>query len=158
MLSRAVGKQDQETVDKIMGNLIAMDLILGIMITAAGMIFTRQILTLSGAEGEILNNAEHYLRIIFAGGLFVNFAQSSNMIMRGEGILKQAMVFSAGGGPFLVYQGCRPREPGCTAFPDFVQRLCFAGLFHHGDHADAVPGEGRSIKSWSKRYRACSSV
>lgn len=96
VLSRAVGKQDQETVDKIMGNLIAMNLILGLIITAAGMIFTRQILTLSGAEGEILSNAERYLRIIFAGSLFVNFAQSSNMIMRGEGLLKQAMVFSAG--------------------------------------------------------------
>lgn len=96
ILSRAVGKKDQDTVDKIMGNLIAMNVLLGIIITAVGMIFTRQILILSGAEGEILNNAERYLRIIFAGSLFVNFAQSSNMIMRGEGLLKQAMVFSAG--------------------------------------------------------------
>nr|WP_217936994.1 MATE family efflux transporter [Enterocloster clostridioformis] len=96
VLSRAVGKKDQDTIDKIMGNLAAMNLILGIIVTAVGMIFTRQLLTLSGAEGEILNNAERYLRIIFAGSLFVNFAQSSNMIMRGEGLLKQAMVFSGG--------------------------------------------------------------
>ena len=96
VLSRAVGKKDQDTIDKIMGNLIALNLIFGIIITAVGMIFTRQLLTLSGAEGEILNNAERYLRIIFAGSLFVNYAQSSNMIMRGEGLLKKAMVFSAG--------------------------------------------------------------
>ena len=96
VLSRAVGKKDQDTIDKIMGNLIALNLIFGIIITAVGMICTRQLLALSGAEGEILNNAERYLRIIFAGSLFVNFAQSSNMIMRGEGLLKKAMVFSAG--------------------------------------------------------------
>lgn len=96
VLSRAVGKKDQSTIDKIMGNLVALNLIFGIIIIAVGMIFTRQLLTLSGAEGEILNNAERYLRIIFAGSLFVNFAQSSNMIMRGEGLLKKAMVFSAG--------------------------------------------------------------
>lgn len=96
LLSRAVGKKDQDTVDKIMGNLVALNLVFGIVIIAVGMIFTRQLLMLSGAEGEILNNAERYLRIIFAGSLFVNFAQSSNMIMRGEGLLKQAMVFSAG--------------------------------------------------------------
>lgn len=96
VLSRAVGKKDQDTVNKIMGNLIALNLILGIIITAVGMIFTRQILTLSGAEGDLLDIAERYLRIIFAGSLFVNFAQSSNMIMRGEGRLKQAMIFSAG--------------------------------------------------------------
>lgn len=96
VLSRAVGKKDQDTIDKIMGNLIALNLILGIIVTALGMIFTRQILTLSGAEGEILNHAERYLRIIFAGSLFVNYAQSSNMIMRGEGLLRKAMMFSAG--------------------------------------------------------------
>lgn len=96
VLSRAIGKKDQNTIDKIMGNLIALNLILGVIVTALGMIFTRQILTLSGAEGEFLNNAERYLRIIFAGSLFVNFAQSSNMIMRGEGLLKRAMLFSGG--------------------------------------------------------------
>lgn len=89
VLSRAVGKKDQSTIDKIMGNLVALNLIFGIIIIAVGMIFTRQLLTLSGAEGEILNNAERYLRIIFAGSLFVNFAQSSNMIMRGEDLLKK---------------------------------------------------------------------
>ena len=96
VLSRAVGKKDQGTIDKIMGNLIALNLILGVIVTGLGMIFTRPILSLSGAEGEILNNAERYLRIIFAGSLFVNFAQSSNMIMRGEGLLKHAIQNSGG--------------------------------------------------------------
>lgn len=58
------------------------------------MIFTKQILMLSGASGEILDIATRYLRIIFAGSLFVNFAQSANMIMRGEGLLKRAMLIS----------------------------------------------------------------
>ncbi len=97
VLSRAVGKKDQGTIDKIMGNLIALNLILGVIITITGMIFTRPILGFSGAEGEILNNAEEYLRIIFAGSLFVNFAQSANMIMRGEGILKKAMLITGTG-------------------------------------------------------------
>ena len=35
--------------------------------------------------------------IIFAGSLFVNFAQSANMIMRGEGILKKAMLITGTG-------------------------------------------------------------
>ena len=97
VLSRAVGKKDQETVDKIMGNLIALNLILGIIITIIGMSFTKQILTLSGAQGEILDNAERYLQIIFAGSLFVNFAQSANMVMRGEGALKKAMLIMGTG-------------------------------------------------------------
>lgn len=94
ILSRAIGKKDQETVDKIMGNLIALNLIFSITIMVLGMIFTKQILRLTGAEGEILEIASQYLRIIFAGSVFVNFAQSSNMIMRGEGVLKRAMMIS----------------------------------------------------------------
>lgn len=96
ILSRAIGKKDQDTVDKIMGNLIALNLIFSIVIIAVGMIFTRQILRLSGADGEILDIATRYLRIVFAGSLFVNFAQSANMIMRGEGVLKRAMMISGG--------------------------------------------------------------
>lgn len=96
ILSRAIGKKDQETIDKIMGNLIMLNIIFSVIITVAGMIFTRQILILSGAEGEILELAVRYLRIIFVGSLFVNFAQSANMIMRGEGLLKRAMLISGG--------------------------------------------------------------
>ena len=97
VLSRALGRKDQKTVDRILGNLIAMNLILGIVVTVAGILFTRPLLTLSGAEGAILDTAERYLRIVFAGSLFVNFAQSANMILRGEGILKKAMLITGTG-------------------------------------------------------------
>lgn len=97
VLSRAIGKKDQDTIDRIMGNLIAMNLILGVILTVAGMVFTRWLLNLSGAEGQMLDMAEGYLRIIFAGSLFVNFAQSANMLMRGEGILKKAMLIAGTG-------------------------------------------------------------
>lgn len=96
ILSRAIGKKDQATIDKIMGNLIAWNLIFSIAITVIGMVFTKQILRLSGADGEILDIATRYLRIIFVGSTFVNFAQSANMIMRGEGMLKRAMLISGG--------------------------------------------------------------
>ena len=33
-----------------------------------------------------------YLRVIFIGSLFVNFTQSANMVMRGEGLMKKAML------------------------------------------------------------------
>ncbi|MCR5278560.1 MAG: polysaccharide biosynthesis C-terminal domain-containing protein, partial [Lachnospiraceae bacterium] len=97
VLSRAIGKKDQETVDKIMGNLIALVVILSIIIMAVGLIFTRPLLMLSGAKGDILVEATRYLRIVFLGSLFVNFAQSSNMVMRGEGKLKTAMLIMGSG-------------------------------------------------------------
>lgn len=92
VLSRAIGKKDQPTIDKIMGNLIVSVILLSTVITVLGMVFTRQILRLSGAEGDILEKAVIYLRIIFVGSIFVNFAQAANMVMRGEGLLKRAMM------------------------------------------------------------------
>jgi len=97
ILSRAIGKKDQNTVDKIMGNLVAINIILGLLVTILGIIFAPNLLRLSGAEGEILASAIKYLRIIFIGSFFVNFSQSANMVMRGEGVLKKAMLIMSTG-------------------------------------------------------------
>lgn len=91
LLSRSVGKKDQDTADKIMGNLIMMIAAASLIITAAGTVFTRPLLLLSGASGEKLDLAVRYLRIVYFGSIFVNFSQSANMVMRGEGRLKCAM-------------------------------------------------------------------
>ncbi|MCR4933840.1 MAG: MATE family efflux transporter [Lachnospiraceae bacterium] len=97
VLSRAIGKKDKETVDKIMGNLISLVIILSLIIMAVGMIFTTNLLSLSGAEGSVLAEANRYLKVVFIGSLFVNFAQSANMVMRGEGKLKIAMAIMGAG-------------------------------------------------------------
>ena len=97
VLSRAIGKKDEATIGKIMGNLVAMVILLSAIITIVGMVFTRPILTLAGASGDILNYAEKYLRIVYAGSLFVNFFQSANMVIRGEGQLKKAMLIIGSG-------------------------------------------------------------
>lgn len=97
VLSRAVGRKDQGTINQIMGNLIALIVLLSLIITAAGECFTTGLLSLSGAKGNILAQAERYLKVVFIGSLFVNFAQSANMVMRGEGKLKIAMGIMAAG-------------------------------------------------------------
>lgn len=95
VLSRAIGKKDKDTVDRIMGNLISFVTLLSVIVIVVGLIFTRQLLVLSGAEGEVLEQAVRYLRVVFCGSLFVNLGQSTNMIMRGEGKLKKAMIIMA---------------------------------------------------------------
>lgn len=97
VLSRAIGARDQKSIDQVMGNLVVMNLVLSLAVTVVGVAFARPLLALTGAEGAMLDLGERYLRIIFLGSLFVNFAQSSNMIMRGEGELARAMGIMAGG-------------------------------------------------------------
>lgn len=97
VLSRAVGKKDKETINKIMGNLGFLVLLLSIIVMTIGIIFSPVFLRLSGAEGEVLSMGIIYLRTVYLGSIFVNFMQSANMVMRAEGRMATAMGIMAGG-------------------------------------------------------------
>lgn len=92
ILSRALGKGDKKTVDKIMGNLIFWVILLSLIITVGGILIAPHFLTMVGAKGEIKELGVRYLRVVLIGSLFVNFTQSANMVMRGEGLMKKAMM------------------------------------------------------------------
>ena len=92
VLSRAVGRSDQETVDSIMGNVLLLTLLFSLGTITIGLIFAPQLLTLIGAEGEMLRLGVSYLRIVYIGSVFVNFGQAANMVMRGEGRMGLAML------------------------------------------------------------------
>ncbi len=97
VLSRAIGRKDNGTVDKIMGNLSVLVLILSSISMLIGMIFAPSFLKLAGAEGVVLEMGVSYLRTIFLGSIFVNFMQGANMVMRAEGRMGIAMGIMAGG-------------------------------------------------------------
>lgn len=97
VLSRALGKRDRETIDKIMANLSFWIILFSLIITVIGLVFCEKMLALVGASGDILNYASRYLKIIFVGSIFVNFTQAANMVMRGEGLMKKAMLIMGTG-------------------------------------------------------------
>ena len=97
ILSRAIGKGDKETVDKIFGNFCYWVILFSAIITIVGLIFAPHFLDMVGAKGNIKELGVRYLRVVFFGSLFVNFAQAGNMTMRGEGVLKQSMMIMGTG-------------------------------------------------------------
>lgn len=92
ILSRALGRGDRKTVDGIMGNLIFWVILFSSAVTIFGLLFSPHFLTMIGAGEEIRALGIRYLRVIFLGSFFVNFTQSANMVMRGEGLMKKAMM------------------------------------------------------------------
>lgn len=103
LLSRAIGEGNQRTIDKVMGNLCFWVLLLSTIVTILGYLFCGQLLMIFGAKGELLDLSTRYLRIIFLGSIFVNFAQAANMVMRGEGLMKRAMlIMSLGAGINII--------------------------------------------------------
>ncbi|KNF09041.1 multidrug export protein MepA [Gottschalkia purinilytica] len=95
ILSRAIGAKNNKVIDKILGNLIISILVLSLAVTILGCLFTENLLRFSGAKGDILKLGINYLRISYIGSFFVNFSQSANMLIRGEGKMKEAMSIMA---------------------------------------------------------------
>lgn len=95
VLARALGKGDQRLVNKVMGNLIFWVLVCSAITTVGGLLLAPYFLDLVGASGEIKALGIRYLHIIFLGSVFVNFTQSANMVIRGEGLMKKAMLIMA---------------------------------------------------------------
>ena len=84
ILSRAVGRNDQKTIDAVMGNVFFLTLVLSAAVMVLGYIFAPQFLRIVGAEGEMYDFGVRYLRIVYFGSIFVNFGQASNMVLRGR--------------------------------------------------------------------------
>ena len=95
VLARALGRGDQGVVNKVMGNLIFWVLVCSAITTVGGLLLAPYFLDLVGATGEIKALGIRYLHIIFLGSVFVNFTQSANMVIRGEGLMKKAMLIMA---------------------------------------------------------------
>lgn len=70
VLSRAIGKKDMDTVNRIMGNLTFLVLLLSSISMVAGITFAPILLSLSGAEGAVLEMGVVYLRTVFLGSIF----------------------------------------------------------------------------------------
>lgn len=97
ILSRAIGRQDQKTVDSVMGNVFVLTVLMSSVVMIIGYVFAPHFLRLIGAEGEMLVLGVRYLRIVYLGSIFVNFGQASNMVLRGEGRIALAMIIMGSG-------------------------------------------------------------
>lgn len=97
VLSRAIGKNDRETIDRIIGNLTFLVMLLSSAVMLLGILFAPEFLRLSGAEGNVLRMGVSYLRTVYLGSIFVNFMQGANMVIRAEGRMRVAMGIMAAG-------------------------------------------------------------
>ncbi len=95
ILSRAIGRNDKETISKIMGNLIFLTIILSLLLMIPTIYFSDTIMALTGAGEIILDIGSRYLSVVFLGTIFLTFAYASNLCLRGMGKMKTAMILMA---------------------------------------------------------------
>ena len=69
----SIGKKDNRTAEKILGNCFSLLIIMAVMLTFIFFIFAPQMLTLFGESGKTLPYAVSYSRIYILGSIFVRY-------------------------------------------------------------------------------------
>ncbi len=95
ILSIAIGRKDQKTVDKILGNLVILIVLFSGVLSVVVYFNASWIVYFIGGRGEILALAVRYVRILSFGMIFAALGPAMNFLIRGEGRIKIAMIYLA---------------------------------------------------------------
>lgn len=87
-----MGKKDNDTAEKIMGNCFSLILIFAVALTVICFIFAPQLLRLFGASDATLPYAVSYARIYIAGSIFVLIVLGMNLFITTQGFSKISML------------------------------------------------------------------
>lgn len=92
MISIRLGQQKDQEAQEIMGNALVMMLIASTVISVAGLIYLKPIVSLLGASSDIMPYALDYSGIILIGTVFFMFGMGANNFIRAEGNPRIAML------------------------------------------------------------------
>ena len=96
MISLKLGQRDNDSALILFGNSITLNVIIGIVFGALGLLFINPILTLFGATETTIAYARDYMSIILIGNAFTHLYLGINCILRSAGHPKKAMVATIG--------------------------------------------------------------
>lgn len=91
LLSISIGKKDQETVNKLLPNLVISLCVLSGLYSIFTYFYADQIISFIGGIDEIHNLSVKYLKILLFGFIPASVGPAMNFLVRGEGKMKQAM-------------------------------------------------------------------
>lgn len=91
LVSIRMGQQNKAAAEKILGNALALLLIIAVVFTLVLTLFLDPILRLLGAEGDVLHYARDFTHIIAFGSISLYIGFGLNNIIRSEGNPRIAM-------------------------------------------------------------------
>lgn len=91
-ISIALGKNDKETAEKILGNSLLLIIILNAIFITLIYIYLDPILIAFGASEFTLPYAKDYLQIVLLGNVLISLTYNFNAMMRASGYPKKAMI------------------------------------------------------------------
>ena len=91
MLSVLLGQKNYKAANKVLGNVVSLNIIIGLIFMAVALIFIDPILYFFGASGNTLPYAKEYMKIILYGNIITHLYFGLNAAMRSSGSPKKAM-------------------------------------------------------------------
>ncbi len=91
MLSLRLGQKDYDTANHILGNVLVLNLIIGISFSAVMLLFLDPVLYFFGASEQTLPYARDFMQIILAGNVVTHMYFGLNALMRSAGHPQKSM-------------------------------------------------------------------
>ena len=91
LVSIKMGQKDEHSATHVLGNVVSLNLLLGITLTIIGLMFMDPILYFFGASADTIPYARDYMEIILYGNVITHLYLGLNNVMRSSGYPKRAM-------------------------------------------------------------------
>lgn len=86
-----LGQGNIRAAEKTLGNVVLLNIVLGIVIGAAGLAFLDPILYFFGASGQTVSYARQFMQVILAGNFITHLYLGLNELMRASGYPQKSM-------------------------------------------------------------------
>ena len=94
LVSIKFGQKSYDEANYIFGNVILLNLILGISLSIVGLVFIDPLLLFFGASNDTLPFAKDYMRIILIGNVITHLYFGLNAVLRAAGFPRMSMFFT----------------------------------------------------------------
>jgi len=91
MLSVLLGQRNYKAANKVLGNVVTLNVIIGLIFMVLALVFLDPILYFFGASENTLQYAKEYMKIILYGNIITHLYFGLNAAMRSSGSPKKAM-------------------------------------------------------------------
>jgi putative MATE family efflux protein len=86
-----LGQRDKESAKEVLGNVVIMNLVIGILYTVFMLIFLDPVLVFFGAGAETLPYARSFMEVLLAGNVITHIYMGLNEVLRASGYPRKAM-------------------------------------------------------------------
>ena len=92
LISVKLGQKDYDTAQRVLGNVLVLNIIIGLAFTVLTLIFLDPILYFFGGSDETVGYARDYMKVILYGNVITHIYLGLNAVLRSAGHPQKAMV------------------------------------------------------------------